>query len=164
MTADGNGPQGATSSASNTLNPSTLVIGNEGNATGIVTLQWSGIQDLDFTDGGALGIYVAFLNPIDHNLTIIFDVVDDLVTSTVARTFPNLSQGGGFFPFLSFSDPSVFTSVNSVKAVFSSTAANWDAGIDFIETTDVPVPGVLALMALMALGLTGLRVTRRRPV
>ncbi len=52
--------------ASNSVNSSIIVIGNSGSSTRVVTVQWNGIQDLDFTDGGALSLYVAFANPIDH--------------------------------------------------------------------------------------------------
>lgn len=164
ITANRNGVQGATSASSNSVNPSTLVLANSGNATGSVTVQWDGMLDLDFTGDGALGIYLAFASPIDHALTITLEALDGLQASTATQTFPNLSQGGGFFfPFLTFSNggAGVFASVNTFTATFTSTVANWDAGIDDIETTEVvpvPVPGVLTLMAL---GLTGLRVTRR---
>ncbi len=57
----------------------------------------------------------------------------------------------------------MFKSIDTFTATFTSTVPNWDAGVSSIQSTEVPVPGVLALMALMALGLTGLGVTRRRP-
>lgn len=161
ITANRGGALGATSASSNSVNPSTLVLANSGSATGNVTVQWDGMLDLDFTSDGALGIYVAFANPIDHALTITLEGMDGAEVSAATRTFPNLSQGGGFFfPFLSFSNggAGVFTSVDTFTATFTSTLPNWDAGIASIETREVPVPGVLALMAL---GLTGLRVTRR---
>lgn len=172
LTIARNGTLGSAYAASNSVNPEMLVIGNSGSATSVVSIQWNGIDDRDFTDGGALGLYVAFANPIDHALTITFQVIDDLVTATASRTFPNLSQGGGFFfAFTSFldgngvADPDLFKSVNTLRAAFTSSIGNMDANISYIKTTDVPVvdvpvPGVLALMVL---GLTGLRVTRRRP-
>ncbi|WP_295427191.1 PEP-CTERM sorting domain-containing protein [uncultured Thiodictyon sp.] len=54
----------------------------------------------------------------------------------------------------------MFKSVDTFTVTSTSTVANWDAGVSCIQSTDVPVPGVLALMAS---GLTGLGVTRRRP-
>jgi hypothetical protein len=162
MTVDCNGGQGSLYAASNSVNPSILVMGHSGDATGIVTVQWNGIADLDFAGGGATGNFLSFTNPIDHVLTVAFDATDGSTHSTATRSFANGSQGPDFFlPFSIFSDLGVSASVNNFSATFTSPTANWDAGVDFIETRDVPVPAP-GVLALMTIGLTGLRISRRR--
>ena len=163
MTVDRNGADGSVYAASNSVNPEILVIGNSGSANGIVDLQWNAILDLDLTDGGAKGIFLAFNDAIDKELTISFEAFDGALSAVGSKTFANGSQGFDFFiPFDSFTNQTALASVNTLSARFTSIAANWDAGISFIETRDtssVPVPGVLSLMAI---GLTGLGFSRRR--
>jgi hypothetical protein len=130
MTVDCNGSQGSVYAASNSVNPSILVIGNSGDAIGIVTVQWNGISDLDFADGGATGIFRSFTNPIYHVLTIAFDATDGSRHSTVTQTFASGSQGPDFFvPFSPFSNFGALASINTFKATFTHASANWDAGI-----------------------------------
>jgi hypothetical protein len=129
-TVDCNGGQGSVYAASNSVNPSILVMGNSGDATGIITVQRNSISGLDFTDGGAAGIVLSFTTPIDHALTIAFDATDGSRHSTVTQTFASGSQGPDFFvPFSTFSNFGALASVNTFKATFTCASANWDAGI-----------------------------------
>lgn len=138
------------------------MIGNSGNATGIATVQWNNIPDLNFAVGGATGIYLSFARAIDHMLQITFDAFDGATQSTVAQSFVSGSVGTSFFvPFSTFSNPGVLASVNTFRAKFTSPTDDWDAGIDFMETRDVPVPAP-GVLALMTIGLTGLRISGRR--
>jgi|APFre7841882724_1041349.scaffolds.fasta_scaffold16519_4 hypothetical protein len=108
----------------------------------VVTVQWNGIADLDFADGGATGIFLSFTNRIDHLLTIAFDATDGSTHSTATQSFASGSQGpDSFVPFSTFSDLGALMSVNVFKATFTRASANWDAGIGYIETRDAPNPG-----------------------
>ncbi|MBK1641200.1 hypothetical protein CKO12_04785 [Chromatium okenii] len=166
MSVDRNGLLGSSYAESHSGNPSTLVIGNSGNATGIVVMQWNDILDINLTEAGAEGVFLSFTNPIDRALTITFNAFDDVmnVNAIGSKTFADQSQGLDFFiPFATFSNSNVLKSVNTLTATFTSVHANWDANIDYIETRDmeVPTPGILSLMVI---GLTGLGFSRHRRV
>jgi hypothetical protein len=151
--------EGQTQAFINTLVPSVLDMSNTTTATGTVTVDWTGIASLDFTDGGlATGLFLAIPNPIDNALDVTFTVNG---SSAVAVSFPNGASGNDFFiPFASFGDPSQFDSVTTLTVSFTGPTA-WDAGVDFIETrpNPAPLPGTLLLMGA---GLIGLGVRRAR--
>ena len=138
-------------------NPGHLDIANSSGANGTVTILWdangAGLGGQDITDGGAsTGFLLGFPNPADNGLTFNFLVNG---SSAATKTFADGSVGGGFFiPFSTFSDSSVFTSVNSIQLTLSSSLA-WDATIDLATSspTPVPVPAAFWLMGSAMLGL-----------
>jgi hypothetical protein len=152
---------GQTQAFINNLTPGALDISNTTTANGTVTVNWTGISgsDSDFTAPNATGVFIGIPNPIDNLLTITMTANG---SSSATQNFPNGSVGSDFFfPFASFSDPSVFTAVTSFEMVLSSNGNAWDASIEFVETRDnpIPLPGTLALLGL---GLASLGVRRAK--
>lgn len=142
----------------NRLQAEILDMSNSTSASGIVALIYSGIGGVDFTQGGTnTGLYLGLPSPIQEPMTIAFDVDGSLYQ----RTFLDGSEGNRFFfPFLDFSDPNRFGSVNQLTMTMTSLNDGWDASIDSLETRPtpaVPVPGTLALLAL---GLGLVRIAR----
>lgn len=140
-----------------------VVNGPTSNAT--VTVTWSGIDSVyqDFTGGGTVdSIAIGFSAPIDNRLTVGFTVNG---LASFARDFEHHMVGQSFlFPFASFTDPGVFTSVSELMMVLSSPDQAWDADVFLppppLLPVQIPVPGTLALVGL-GLGVFGFRRRQR---
>lgn len=145
----------------NTVTAGALDVSNSTTSNGTAVITWTGIGGADLTDAGAAeGLFLGIPFAIDNPMTITFSVDG----STYFRNFPDGAVGDNFFfDFDDFTDPAVFTSVDTIVMTLTSSELGWDAGVEFVETrpNPVPVPGTLALLGL---GLVGLGARRSKRV
>jgi hypothetical protein len=117
---------------------------NSVGAIGTFTVSWDGIDHIDLTENGTiLGFQLTIPLAIDNPLSVTFSAG----AASVTRTFPNGTQGSGFFIPFGNQD---FSDVTRLTASFTG-PAGWDAGVQLIGTT--PIPGTLLLMGAGLLGL-----------
>lgn len=130
---------------------------------GRMTARWDFGTALDMTTGGddtlALGINFA-----DFGSLLTITVTSGASTSTLT---PPATPGGiaGFpgqeveYLYSSFSNPALFSSVDSLELAFTYPVASTDMEIRLLETRDnvpppsVPVPGTVLLMGLALVGM-----------
>ncbi|WP_295577662.1 hypothetical protein [uncultured Lamprocystis sp.] len=128
----------------NGLTPDALDMQNSVVAIGTFTVSWDGIDHIDLTENGTiLGFQLTIPEAIDNPLIVTFSAG----AASVTRTFPNGTQGSGFFIPFGNQD---FSDVTRLTASFTG-SAGWDAVVQLIGTA--PIPGTLLLMGVGLLGL-----------
>jgi len=144
------------------ITPSALRMVNGGNSAGTIYVQWNNISGSasDFTEGGnSLGLRISLPAPLPNAMSVTF-LVNGLSSapSSAQYTYPSGTAGNAipYFAFASFTDPSVFTNVTTLRMTVTG-ATGWDGAIDGVET--VPLPGTLMLVGI---GLAGLARSIKR--
>jgi hypothetical protein len=124
----------------------------------------SGLGGVDVTEGGTLDTFSLFVVLGDFPTDIALTVSDGTNTASLMQTTPFLAINVPLlFEYSSFAgDPVDFTMIEYISIDLITTHPMADlqlAIIDFVGTTSVPEPGVLAVLGF---GLIGLGLVRRK--
>ena len=124
----------------------------------------SGLGGVDVTEGGTLDTFSLFVVLGDFPTDIALTVSDGTNTASLMQTSPFLAINVPLlFEYSSFAgDPVDFTMIEYISIDLITTHPMADlqlAIIDFVGTTSVPEPGVLAVLGF---GLIGLGLVRRK--
>lgn len=124
----------------------------------------SGLGGVDVTEGGTLDTFSLFVVLGDFPTDIALTVSDGTNTASLMQTTPFLAINVPLlFEYSSFAgDPVDFTMIEYIIIDLITTHPMADlqlAIIDFVGTTSVPEPGVLAVLGF---GLIGLGLVRRK--
>ena len=124
----------------------------------------SGLGGVDVTEGGTLDTFSLFVVLGDFPTDIALTVSDGTNTASLMQTSPFLAINVPLlFEYSSFAgDPVDFTTIEYISIDLITTHPMADlqlAIIDFVGTTSVPEPGVLAVLGF---GLIGLGLVRRK--
>ena len=124
----------------------------------------SGLGGVDVTEGGTLDTFSLFVVLGDFPTDIALTVSDGTNTASLMQTTPFLAINVPLlFEYSSFAgDPVDFTMIEYISIDLITTHPMADlqlAIIDFVGTTSVPEPGVLAVLGF---GLIGLGLERRK--
>jgi len=140
-----------------------------GNADGAFSLTYDGLGTNFAALGSAFELSLLSLSS-DVNLTIevtgagnVVGTLTDLINPANAQTLDYL--------FTSFTNPGVFTNVQSIKFTFDQVAATGEASLTLDEIgvvgvggNAVPEPSSIALLGLGIIGLAGRQLRRRKQV
>ncbi|MBB1075815.1 hypothetical protein HUU62_15530 [Rhodoferax sp. 4810] len=97
------------------IGPAVLSMANGPAANSTITVEWTGINNINLAEGGANGLYFSLPTAIDNNLTITFALNNN--TASGSRTFASGTTGSGiFFGFNEFTtgDSAAVNSVTSL--------------------------------------------------
>lgn len=143
-----------------------LSMSNEDGVDGTVTVLWAGtggtgLGGVDLTDMGLSDRIGLTVNSIDLSVSLMFTIIDTVAgVSTGTLTFVQTTNFMTSILFSNFVGTADFTTVDSIQLVASSTQASWDGNISFLQSTNLPAPGALALFGLGLIGMAG--YSRRR--
>jgi len=137
-----------------------LSLSNSVTTNSDVTVSWNFLTT-DLTDGGAnTGLFFGLPAPIDNDLTIGFALNGG---TSFSRFFADGSSGSDFFlGFDSLANGSDADIATSLDVTFSSASPAWDAAFDFVRADKPPEVPVPATFSLIALGLLGIGLGRRK--